>query len=84
MAKRADIQNDLLRPNHLPAVAVPVLQIRGWAGVWGWRSSSKSPEISGGPVCKIFLPSDKGLGKVGGGGHPDPETRGARSGLSLV
>ena len=30
MAKRADIQNDLLRPNHLPAVAVPDLQIRGW------------------------------------------------------
>lgn len=30
MAQRADIQNDLLRPNHLPAVAVPDLQIRGW------------------------------------------------------
>lgn len=29
MAQRADIQNDLLRPNHLPAVAVPDLQIRG-------------------------------------------------------
>lgn len=32
MAQRADIRNDLLRPNHLPAVAVPDLQITGWAG----------------------------------------------------
>ena len=32
MAKRPDIRNDLLRPNHLPAVAVPDLQITGWAG----------------------------------------------------
>ena len=33
MAQRADIRNDLLRPNHLPAVAVPDLQITGWAGM---------------------------------------------------
>ena len=38
MAKRADIQNDLLRPNHLPGVAVSDLHIKGWAGggVGGW------------------------------------------------
>lgn len=35
MAQRADIQNDLLRPNHLPAVAVPDLQIRGWGSGGG-------------------------------------------------
>ena len=35
MAKRADIRNDLLRLNHLPAVAVPDLQIKGWAGGGG-------------------------------------------------
>ena len=35
MAQRADIQNDLLRPNHLPAVAVPDLQIKGWVGGGG-------------------------------------------------
>ena len=56
MAKRADIQNDLLRPNHLPAVAVPDLQIRGWGrgGGW-WRSSSRSPEVGGPGLQKNFF-----------------------------
>lgn len=50
MAKLADIQNDLLRPNHLPAVAVPDLQIRGWGR--GGGVGHPDLEIRGGPVSQ--------------------------------
>ena len=79
MAQRADIQNDLLRPNHLPAVAVPDLQIRGWGsggggggrvwafGAWdrgGGGFGPSDPEIRGAPVSKRFFSPQ------GGGGEP--------------
>ena len=61
MAKRADIQNDLLRPNHLPGVAVSDLQIKGWAGggggggAGGGGGGHPDPEIRGAPVSKRFF-----------------------------
>ena len=56
MAQRADIRNDLLRPNHLPAVAVPDLQIRGWgSGGGGGGFGPSDPEIRGAPVSKRFF-----------------------------
>ena len=65
MAQRADIQNDLLRPNHLPAVAVPDLQIRGWgSGGGGGGFGPSDPEIRGAPVSKRFFSPQ------GGGGEP--------------
>ena len=74
MAKRADIQNDLLRPNHLPAVAVPDLQIRGWGRGEGGGNGHPDPEIRGAPVSKKFFPAlrasiwSKYMGLGGGGG----------------
>lgn len=68
MAKRADIRNDLLRPNHLPAVAVPDLQITGWAG----RG-----------VCGGHHPDPLRWG-VGGGGPGLQKIFFGLSGLSLV
>ena len=67
MAQRADIQNDLLRPNHLPAVAVPDLQIRGWgSGGGGGGFGPSDPEIRGTQSPKdFFLPQ-------GGGGREPP------------
>ena len=66
MAKRADIRNDLLRPNHLPAVAVPDLQIKGWVGGGGGGGGGghPDPEIRGAPVSKRFFSPQ------GGGGEP--------------
>ena len=56
MAKLADIQNDLLRPNHLPAVAVPDLQIRGWGtGGGGVGGGHPDPEIRGPRSPKDFF-----------------------------
>ena len=56
MAKRADIRNDLLRLNHLSAVAVPDLQIKGWAGGGGGGGGGHpDPEIRGAPVSKRFF-----------------------------
>ena len=76
MAKRADIQNDLLRPNHLPAVAVPDLQIRGWGRGGGGGGGHPDPEIRGAPVSKRFFRPfgpQFGLNIWGGGGPPlDP------------
>ena len=71
MAKRADIQNDLLRPNHLPAVAVPDLQIRGWGRGGGGGGGHPDPEIRGAPVSKRFFRPfgpQFGLNIWGGGG----------------
>ena len=76
MAKRADIQNDLLRPNHLPAVAVPDLQIRGWGRGEGGGNGHPDPEIRGAPVSKKFFSAlrasiwSKYMGLGGGGGKP--------------
>lgn len=49
MAQRADIQNDLLRPNHLPAVA----------GGFG----PSDPEIRGALVSKRFFSPQGGGGE---------------------
>ena len=68
MAQRADIQNDLLRPNHLPAVAVPDPQIRGWERGGGGGGHPDS-EIRGAPVSKRFFSRQFGLNIWGGGGY---------------
>ena len=74
MAKRADIKNDLLRPNHLPAVAVPDLQIRGCGRGEGGGGGHPDPEIRGAPVSKKFFSAlrasvwSKYMGWGGGGG----------------
>ena len=63
MAQRADIQNDLLRPNHLPAVAVPDLQIRGWGSGGGGGFGPSDPEIRGAQVSKRFFFASGGRGE---------------------
>lgn len=71
MAQRADIQNDLLRPNHLPAVAVPDLQIRGWGSGGGGGFGPSDPEIRGAPVSKRFFFASGGRGEGASPGEAD-------------